>query len=138
MTLYKIGEENGIKVYKKTCLGNICLILICILLLLSGVFGATTAFYTRKSDEAGRLCNQLRERVADAEDTNRRLAETIERSQSICRDIECSVDRNITTARAAVEVIEEVRVQVQSLEVELGNFDSDGYYSYWDSVFGLQ
>jgi len=44
----------------------------------------------------------------------------------------------ISQARAAVEVIEEVRVQVQSLEMELGGFDSDDYYSYWDSVFGLQ
>lgn len=138
MELYKIGTENDVRVYKKTKLGNIAFIIICVLLLFSGIFFGTTAFYARKSDEAGRLCNQLRERVADAEDTNRKLAETIERSQSICRDLKCSADRNITTAREAVEVIEEVRVQVQSLEMELGNFDSDSYYSYWDGVFGLQ
>lgn len=138
MELYKIGTENDIKVYKKTKLGNIAFVIICVLLLCSGIFCAGTVHFARKSDEAGRLCNQLRERVIDSENTNRKLAETIERSQSVCRDLESSIDRNITTAKEAVEVIEEVRVQVQSLEMELGNFDSDSYYSYWDSVFGLQ
>lgn len=138
MELYKVGTENDIEVYKKTKLGDIAFIIICILLLLSGIFCTGTVYFARKSDEAGRLCNQLRERIIDSENTNKKLTETIERSQSVCRDLESSIGRNITTAKEAVEVIEEVRVQVQSLEVELGNFDSDSYYSYWDSVFGLQ
>ena len=138
MELYKIGTENGVEVYKKTKLGDIAFVIICVLLLLAGIFCTASVHFARKSDKAGRLCNQLRERVIDSENTNRKLAETIERSQSVCRDLESSIDRNITTAKEAVEVIEEVRVQVQSLEVELGNFDSDSYYSYWDSVFGLQ
>ena len=138
MELYKIGTENDVRVYKKTKLGNIAFIIICVLLLFTGIFCTGTVYFARKSDEAGRLCNQLRERIIDSENTNRKLAETIERSQSVCRDLESSIGRNITTAKEAVEVIEEVRVQVQSLEVELGNFDSDSYYSYWDSVFGLQ
>lgn len=138
MELYKVGTENDIEVYKKTKLGDIAFIIICILLLLSGIFCTGTVYFARKSGEAGRLCNQLRERIIDSENTNRKLTETIERSQSVCRDLESSIGRNITTAKEAVEVIEEVRVQVQSLEVELGNFDSDSYYSYWDSVFGLQ
>jgi hypothetical protein len=117
------------KIYK-------CIIIALLFLVL--VFGGSTVFYARKSNESGRLCNQLRERIIDAENTNRGLAETIERSQSICGELEQSVDRNITTARAAVEVIEEVRVQVQSLEMELGGFDSSSYYNHWDSVFGLQ
>lgn len=108
------------------------------LLFLVLVLGSSTIFYAGKSIESGRLCNQLRERIIDAEDTNRGLAETIERSQSVCRDLECSIDRNITTARAAVELIEEVRVQVQSLEMELGGFDWDSYYSNLDAECGLQ
>lgn len=117
------------KIYK-------CIIIVLLFLVL--VFGGSTIFYARKSNESGRLCNQLRERIVDAEDTKRGLAETIERSHSICRDLECSVDRNITNARAAVEVIEEVRVQVQSLEMELGGFDWDSYYSSLDADCGLQ
>ena len=138
MDLYRIGTENGIKVYKKTSLGDITFIIICSLLLLSGIFYTGTVYFARKSDEAGRLCNQLRERVIDSENTNRKLAETIERSQSVCRDLESSIDRNITTAKEAVEVIEEVRVQVQSLEMELGDFNPNNYYNYCDDVFGLQ
>lgn len=117
------------KIYK-------CIIIALLFLVL--VFGGSTVFYARKSNESGRLCNQLRERIIDAENTNRGLAETIERSQSICGELEQSVDRNITTARAAVEVIEEVRVQVQSLEMELGGFDWDSYYSSLDADCGLQ
>ena len=138
MELYKIGTENDIEVYKKTRLGDIAFIIICVLLLCAGILGTATVHFARESDEAGRLCNQLRERIVDSENTNRKLAETIERSQSVCRDLEYSIDRNITTTKEAVEVIEELRTQVQSLEMELGGFDPNNYYNYCDGVFGLQ
>lgn len=98
----------------------------------------STAVSTIKSYKLGRLCDQLRERIADAEDTNRRLAETIGNCQSICGDLTESVDRNIQTARDAIELIEEIRVQVQSLEMVTGNWNPDEYYSYWDRVYGLE
>jgi hypothetical protein len=117
------------KIYK-------CIIIALLFLVL--VFGGSTIFYARKSNESGRLCNQLRERIIDAENTNRGLAETIERSQSICGELGDSVDRNIRTAREAVELIEEIRVQVQSLEMVTGDFNPDDYYNYWDSVYGIE
>ena len=98
----------------------------------------STTVSTIKSYKLGRLCDQLRERIADAEDTNRRLAETIGNCQSICGDLTDSVDRNIQTARDAIELIEEIRVQVQSLEMVTGDWNPDDYYSYWDSVYGLK
>lgn len=98
----------------------------------------STAVSAIKSYKLRRLCDQLRERIADAEDTNRRLAETIGNCQSICGDLTESVDRNIQTARDAIELIEEIRVQVQSLEMVTGNWDPDEYYSYWDRVYGLE
>lgn len=98
----------------------------------------STTVSTIKSYKLGRLCDQLRERIADAEDTNRRLAETIGNCQSICGDLTDSVDRNIQTARDAIELIEEIRVQVQSLEMVTGDWNPDDYYSYWDSVYGLE
>lgn len=113
----------------------------CIIIALSVmvlIFGCTTIFYARKSNESGRLCNQLRERIIDAESTNKGLADTVERSKSICGELEQSVERNITNARAAVELIEEIRVQVYSLEMELGGFDWDKYYSSLDADCGLQ
>ena len=101
------------------------------------VFGGSTAFYSVRANESGRLCSQLRERIVDAENTNRQLAESIERSQSICNELKSSVNRSISTARAAVELIEEIRVQVQSLEMELGGFDWDSYYNNLDADCGL-
>lgn len=104
---------------------------ICIIIITSGIW---FAFYTRQSDKLGRVCDQLRERILDAEDTNRRLAETVEQCKSISGDLGQSVERNIRTARDAIEVIEELRVQVYSLEVVCGDFDWDEYYSTNDSL----
>lgn len=108
---------------------------ICIIIITSGIW---FTFYTRQSNQLGRVCDQLRERILDAEDTNRRLAETVEQCKSISGDLGQSVDRSIRTARDAIEVIEELRVQVYSLEVVCGDFDWDSYYSYWDSYLGLE
>lgn len=85
-----------------------------------------------------RLCNQLRDRITVAENTNKGLADTIGQCQSICGELEQSVDRNIGTAREAVETIESIRIQVQKLENQLGRFDWDNYYQYWDDYFGLE
>lgn len=104
-------------------------------ILVSGIWAGVI---TKQSYESGRLCDKLRERILDAEDTNRRLAETVEQCQSICGDIGQSVDRSIRTARDAIEIIEELRVQVYSLEVVCGDFDWDSYYQYWDSYLGLE
>ena len=109
-----------------------------IIIAIIAVLFTSTIVNTVKSYQLGRLCNQFRERIVDAEDTNRRLAETVGKCQSICGELGDSVDRNIRTAREAVELIEEVRVQVQNLEMVTGDFNPDDYYNYWDSVYGLQ
>ena len=109
-----------------------------ITIVIIAVLFTSTIVNTVKSYQLGRLCNQFRERIADSEDTNRRLAETVGKCQSICGELGDSVDRNIRTAREAVELIEEIRVQVQNLEMVTGDFNPDDYYNYWDSVYGLQ
>ena len=82
-----------------------------------------------------RLCNELRNRVTYAENTNRTLELTIEQCQSICRELGGSIDRNINAAREAVELIEQIRTQVYELESRLGIFNQSEYYQYWDSYF---
>ena len=109
-----------------------------VIIVVIAVLLTSTTVSTIKSYQLGRLCNQFRERIVDAENTNRRLTETVGKCQSICGELGDSVDRNIRTAREAVELIEEVRVQVQSLEMVTGDFNPDDYYNYWDSVYGLQ
>ena len=121
---------EGLKKYEK--------IIRWIIIAIIAVLFTSTIVNTVKSYQLGRLCNQFRERIADAENTNRRLAETVGKCQSICGELGDSVDRNIRTAREAVELIEEIRVQVQSLEMVTGDFNSNDYYNYWDSVYGLQ
>ena len=121
---------EGLKKYEK--------IIRWIIIVIIAVLLTSTIISTVKSYQLGRLCNQFRERIADAENTNRRLAETVGKCQSICGELGDSVDRNIRTAREAVELIEEIRVQVQNLEMVTGDFNPDDYYNYWDSVYGLQ
>lgn len=82
-----------------------------------------------------RLCDELRGRVTDAEDTNKRLAETVEKCQSICGELGCSIDRNISSAREAVELIEQIRAQVYELENCVSGLNYNKYYNYWDSYY---
>lgn len=121
---------EGLKKYEKI-IRWIIIIVIAILL-------TSTITSSVKSYQLGRLCSQYRERITDTEDTNRRLAETVGKCKSVCGELGESVDRNIRTSREAVELIEEIRVQVQSLEMVTGDFNPDDYYNYWDNVFGIE
>ena len=121
---------EGLKKYEKA-IRLVIIVIIAILL-------TSTTVSTVKSYQLGRLCNQFRERIADTEDTNRRLAETVGKCQSICGELGDSVDRNIRTAREAVELIEEIRVQVQNLQNCINDSGASYDYEYWDSYFGLE
>ena len=90
-----------------------------------------------KSYKYRRLCNELRYRVTYTENTNRTLELTIGECQSICRELGGSIDRNINSAREAVELIEQIRTQVYELESRLGVFDQHKYYQHWDNELGI-
>ena len=121
---------EGLKKYEK--------IIRWITIVIIAVLFTSTIVNTVKSYQLGRLCNQFRERIVDAEDTNRRLAETVGKCQSICGELGDSVDRNIRTAREAVELIEEIRVQVQDLQNCINDSGASYDYEYWDSYLGLE
>lgn len=106
------------------------IVLLAVLLFGTTVYGI---YCTNKLDQAGRLNDQLTERLSAATDTNRRLAETVEQCQFIVTELGSTTDRNIGTVREAVEVIEETREAVGALEVELGIWDSDSVYDRIDS-----
>ena len=106
------------------------IILLAVLLFGTTVYGI---YCTNKLDQAGRLNDQLTERLSDATDTNRRLAETVEQCQFIVTELGSTTDRSIGTVREAIEVIEETREAVGALEVELGIWDSDSIYNRIDS-----
>lgn len=121
---------EGLKKYEK--------IIRWIIIAIIAVLFTSTIVNTVKSYQLGRLCNQFRERIVDTEDTNRRLAETVGKCQSICGELGDSVDRNIRTAREAVELIEEIRVQVQDLQNCINDSGASYDYEYWDSYLGLE
>lgn len=108
-------------------------IFIYIIVLLAVLLFGTTVFYTNKLDEAGRLNDQLTERLSDATDTNRRLAETVEQCQFLVTELGNTTNRSIGTVREAIDVIEETREAVGALEVELGIWDSNSVYDRIDS-----
>lgn len=87
---------------------------------------------TRKLNEVGRLNDQLTERITAAEDTNRELTKSLGQIRFLCGEFDSSVDRNISTVREAIEVIEETRYFVQCIEVECGLWDSDSIYRRMD------
>lgn len=118
----KYEKKNRIFIY--------IIVLLAVLLFGTTVYGI---YCTNKLDEAGRLNDQLTERLSAATDTNRRLAETVEQCQFIVTELGSTTDRNIGTVREAVEVIEETREAVGALEVELGIWDSDSVYDRIDN-----
>lgn len=124
MELYKIGEENGVRVYKKTKLGNIAFIIICVLLLCSGIFFGTTCYYRSKYTglveqnrielELARARSEQYETIyRSARNTNRELGECLSRSTA-----------NIYELRA---LISEVRKRYEAMENILNsNGDNNG------------
>ena len=104
-----------------------CIIIALLFLVL--VFGGTTIFYAKKSNDSGRLSNQLRERITDSADTSERLTDTIKQCQLIITGLGNSTERSIRTIREAIEIIEETREAVNRLETELALSSTDGVHS---------
>ena len=91
MELYKIGTENDVRVYKKTRIGDIAFIIICVLLLCTGCFFGTTCYYRSKYTrlvEQNRIELELTRARSEqyeaiyrsARNTNRELGECLSRS----------------------------------------------------------
>ncbi len=107
-------------------------IFIVIIVVLAALLVGTHLYYSEQLDESGRIVDQLTERLSDATDTNRRLTETVEQCQFIVTELGDTTDRSIRTVSDAINIIEEIRTEVQSLELELGGFSSDEYYNWLD------
>ena len=129
MDLYKIGTENDVRVYKKTKLGNIAFIIICVLLLCSGIFFGTTCYYKSKyirlveqdriELELARARSEQYENIyRSARDTNRELGECLSRSTA-----------NFAELR---ELISEVRKRYEAME-NIFNSNGDNNNSTWDN-----
>ena len=129
MELYKIGTENDVKVYKKTKLGDIAFIIICVLLLCSGIFFGTTCYYRSKYTrlveqnrvelELARARSEQYEAIyKSARNTNRELGECLSKSTA-----------NIYELRS---LIGEVRKHYEAMENIL-NSNGDNNGGTWDN-----
>ena len=129
MELYKIGTENDVRVYKKTKLGNIAFIIICVLLLCSGIFFGTTCYYRSKYTrlveqnrtmlELARARSEQYEAIyRSAKNTNRELGECLSKSTA-----------NIYELRM---LISEVRKHYEAMEGIL-NSNGDNNGGTWDN-----
>ena len=113
MELYKIGTENDVRVYKKTKLGNIAFIIICVLLLCAGSFFGTTCYYRSKYT---RLVEQNRAELELARERAAILTDTITRAREESSNIRESLSRQRTSVSELRELISEVRKRYEAME----------------------
>ena len=125
MDLYRIGTENGTKVYKKTYIGNIAFIIICSLLLLSGVLFGTTCYYRTKYAglmERNRVELELARTRSEQYENIYRSARITNRGLGEC------LSRSTTTLSGLREQLREIRKRYEEMEnllSSVGNCDSD-------------
>lgn len=125
----RIYETKDGKFYQKTNKYTIIIVVLSVFLFL---FGALSIKSTIQSNSLRTTNSRLTEQLDRATATCTRLTETVEQCQSICRDIDEISGRSITTARDAIEIIEETREAVGAMEMELGYWDSDSIYKRID------
>lgn len=85
-----------------------------------------------------RLCDEYREQLVAATETNRTLNDRLGRVTEVVGRLHETTERNVTDARGIIELTEELRTQVYELESCLGSFNQSEYYSYWDNIYGLE
>lgn len=125
MDLYRIGTENGTKVYKKTYIGNIAFVIICSLLLLSGIFFGTTFYYRTKYAglmERNRVELELARTRSEQYENIYRSARITNRGLGEC------LSRSTTTLSGLREQLREIRKryeEMESLLSSVGNNNSD-------------
>ena len=113
MELYKIGTENDVRVYKKTKLGDIAFVIICVLLLLSGIFFETACYYKSKYT---RLVEQDRIELELARERSAALTDTITRAREEVGAIGESLSRQRTSTAQLRSLIGEVRKHYEAME----------------------
>ena len=112
---------------------NIIISLVFILLLFCSIRNTARTYRYRN------LCNQYREQLSSAAETNRALNDRLSRITEVVGRLSETTERNVTDARSIVETVELLRVQVQELEnICYDNNTLDSYYDWLDSELGLQ
>lgn len=125
MDLYRIGTENGVKVYKKTKLGDIAFIVVCSLLLLSGVFFGTACYYRSKYD---RLVERNRVELELARTRSEQYENIYRSARNANRELGECLSRSTTTLSGLREQLREIRARYEEMENllnSIGNNNGD-------------
>ena len=123
--LYKIGTENETKVYKKTNLGNIGLIIICALLLLAGIFFGTTCYFRSKLN---RTVERYRVELELARARSEQYESIYKSARATNRELGECLSRSTTTLSELREQLREIRKRYEEMENLLnraGNYNSN-------------
>ena len=112
---------------------NVIVSIVFILLLFCSIRNTARSYRYRN------LCDKYREQLSYAEATNRELNNRFISVQEVVGRIKETTDANITDARSIIETVERLRTEVQELEnICYGSDSIDRYYSYWDSIYGIE
>ena len=111
---------------------NIAISIVFILLLFGCIRNTARSYRYRN------LCDQYREQLSAATETNRALNDRLGRITEVVGRLSEAANASITDARSIVETVELLRVQVQELEnLCYDNNTIDSYYDWLDSELGL-
>ena len=113
MELYKIGTENDIEVYKKTNIGDIAFIIICVLLLLSGIFFGTACYYRSKYT---RLVEQNRTELELARERSEQYEAIYRSAKSTNRELGECLSRSTANIYELRILISEIRKRYEAME----------------------
>ena len=113
MELYKIGTENDVRVYKKTKLGNIAFIIICVLLLCSGIFFGTTCYYRSKYT---RLVEQNRTELELARARSEQYENIYRSARNTNRELGACLSRSTANFAELRVLISEIRKRYEEME----------------------
>lgn len=122
MGLYRIGTENGVKVYKKTKFGDITFTIICSLLLLSGVLFGTTHYYRSKYD---RFVERNRVELELARTRSEQYENIYRSARNANRELGECLSRSTTTLSGLKEQLREIRARYEEMENLLDSIGHD-------------
>jgi hypothetical protein len=110
-----------------------CAILLALGALFTGIYGHTRDAYTGELESARSLVEQYRsaerlagERIAALESDNRRLQEYLDDAGRITEGLAKSVGANVGDSRAAIVLVKEIALQIQSLDRVLNSGNPGG------------
>ena len=109
-------------------------IIVLILLLLFIQFGSS-----KQLNNVRRQLDTVRNELVRATEYNKELTERLGNIQANATKLGELTERNVSGVRECIELVEEIRVGVKRLEDCIYDSNTiDGYYDYYDNLFGIE